>query len=135
VTVAPLAPVGAGTYRWLAEDLLDLVAFQAGVARRELGLIGFTQRNKRGGLHAHELVAGPPELAGLHRVTLARVCESRWSTVQPMRVDYTVRQAMRVDVQTVRGPRDVLAYCVRYAGRECEGDMFEAGRGLSGWPV
>jgi hypothetical protein len=133
VTVAPLAPVGPGTYGWLADDLLDLVGVQTGLPRRSLGLLGFTQRNKRGGLHAHELVAGPEELRGLHRVTLARACEARWADVQPQRLDYEVRQAMRVDVQLVRGPADVVAYCVRYAGRECEGDMFERGRGLSGW--
>lgn len=134
VTVAPLAPLGPGTYRWLAEDLLDLVSIAAGVARRELGLLGFTQRNRRGGLHAHELIAGPSEVSSVHRVTLARLCESRWGEVQPMRLDYAVRQNMRVDVQAVRGPT-VVSYCTRYAGRECEGDMFEAGRGLSGWGV
>jgi hypothetical protein len=133
VTVSPLAPLGPGTYRWLADDLLELVAVQVGVARRELGLIGFTQRNQRGGLHAHELIAGPADVGTLHRVTLAQTCERRWSEVQPMRLDYTVRQAMRIDVQRVRGASDVLSYCVRYAGRECEGDMFEAGRGLTGW--
>lgn len=135
VTVAPLAPLGPASYRWLADDLLDVIEAQTLVPRRMLGILGFTQQNKRGGLHAHELVAGPPELGSLHRVTLARTCELRWAEVQPMRLDHAVRQSMRVDVQAVRGASDVIAYCVRYAGRECEGDMFEAGRGLSGWPL
>lgn len=168
VTIAPLAPFGAGTYRWLAEDLLDLVAMQSGIAPRELGLVGFTQQNHgRGGLHSHQLVASPEPLmqraapyrrvgvdqvgdvAGLrrlhaamtrpgapmplHRVSLARLCEDRWSHLQPQRLDYTVRQAVRVDVQVIRDNAKVVKYSVRYAGRESSGDMFEAGRGLSGW--
>lgn len=168
VTIAPLAPFGAGTYRWLAEDLLDLVAMQTGVAPRELGLVGFTQENHgRGGLHSHQLVASSDPLmqraapyrrvgvdqvgdvAGLrrlhpamtrpgapmplHRVSLARLCEDRWSHLQPQRLDYTVRQAVRVDVQAIRDNAKVVKYSVRYAGRESSGDMFEAGRGLSGW--
>lgn len=174
VTIAPLAPFGAGTYRWLAEDLLDLVAVQCGVAPRELGLVGFTQQNHgRGGLHSHQLVASseplmqraaryrrvgdlssdvaktcrspaisvspsyppvrPAIAMPLHRVSLARLCEDRWSKLQPQRLDYTVRQAVRVDVQAIRDNAKVVKYSVRYAGREASGDMFEAGRGLAGW--
>jgi hypothetical protein len=174
VTVAPLAPFGAGTYRWLAEQLLDLVAWQTGVSPRELGLVGFTQQNHgRGGLHSHQLVASseplmqraaryrragdlsgdvvkpcrPPTVTPspsrllvrpaiampLHRVSLAHLCEDRWSQLQPQRLDYQVRQAVRVDVQAIRDNAKVVKYSVRYAGREASGDMFEAGRGLAGW--
>jgi hypothetical protein len=174
VTIAPLAPFGAGTYRWLAEDLLDLVAVQSGLAPRELGLVGFTQQNHgRGGLHSHQLIASteplmqraaryrrvgdlcgdvappcrprtdtalqsrigvrPGAVMPLHRVSLARLCEDRWSHVQPQRLDYQVRQAVRVDVQAIRDNAKVVKYSVRYAGRESSGDMFEAGRGLAGW--
>lgn len=174
VTIAPLAPFGAGTYRWLAEQLLELVAWQTGVSPRELGLVGFTQQNHgRGGLHSHQLVASseplmqraaryrradgssgdvaktcrssavtlspsrppvrPAIAMPLHRVSLARLCEDRWSQLQPQRLDYEVRQAVRVDVQAVRSNVKVVQYSVRYAGRESSGDMFEAGRGLAGW--
>lgn len=174
VTIAPLAPFGAGTYRWLAEQLLDLVSWQSGVSPRELGLVGFTQQNHgRGGLHSHQLVASsepltqrapryrrvsdlsgvvaetcrpstvspshsrllvrPAPAMPLHRVSLAQLCEDRWSELQPQRLDYQVRQAVRVDVQAIRSNVKVVQYSVRYAGRESSGDMFEAGRGLAGW--
>jgi hypothetical protein len=134
VTVAPRHPFGPGTYRWLAEQLSEEIAHRAGLLHGQVGVVGFTQPNSRGGLHSHNLAAGPEVIGAVHRVTLARDLEARWGVLQPMNLDHDFDdQAVRVDITPVRTKTDIIAYCVRYAGRHTSGDMFEAGRGLDGW--
>lgn len=131
VTVAPEPVYGAKGYAGLLYDVVEESAAAARVLAGQVGALAFTQQNARGGLHMHGLVYGPEALHELHRVSLARSLESRWRS--GWHASWVGEQKVRVSVVACAGRRGLHGYVVRYAARDTQGDMIEAGEPLERW--
>jgi hypothetical protein len=132
VTVAPDPVYGAKGYRGLLSELVEETAVAARVLSDQVGALAFTQRNARGGLHMHALAYGPVEpLLAVRRVPLARTLEQKWR--ESWHAAWVGEQRVRVSVVACADRRGLHRYVVRYAARDTEGDMIEAGAPMERW--
>ena len=131
VTVAPEPVYGLKGYRGLLDDVVQESAAFGGVLVGQVGALAFTQENARGGLHLHGLVWGPAELRELRRVALARALELRWR--EEWHAEWVGEQRVRVSVVPCTDRGGMHRYAVRYASRDTDGNMIEAGAPMERW--
>lgn len=131
VTVAPEPVYGLKGYRGLLDDVVFEAADLGRVLVGQVGALAFTQENARGGLHLHGLVWGPEELREVRRVTLARTLEQRWR--EEWHAEWVGEQRVRVSVVPCTDRGGMHRYAVRYASRDTDGNMIEAGAPMERW--
>jgi hypothetical protein len=131
VTVAPEPVYGLKGYRGLLDDIVHESADLGRVLVGQVGALAFTQENARGGLHLHGLVWGPAELREIRRVQLARILEQRWR--EEWHAEWVGEQRVRVSVVPCTDRGGMHRYAVRYASRDTDGNMVEAGAPMERW--